>query len=62
MLQLLSPAFIVMEALADRCITHCCIAVMVATEFTIITAARPAYAGTKGCYILRLFFFFLFFI
>jgi len=22
----------------------------------IITAARPAYAGTEGCYILRLFF------
>jgi len=26
----------------------------------LITAARPAYAGTEGCYILRLFFFFFF--
>jgi len=24
----------------------------------IITAARPAYAGTEGCYRLRMFFFF----
>jgi len=24
----------------------------------IITAARPAYAGTEGCYVLRVFFFF----
>jgi len=24
----------------------------------IITAARPAYAGTEGCYVLRMFFFF----
>jgi len=27
-----------------------------------ITAARPAYAGTEGCYILRLFFSFSFYL
>ena len=27
---------------------------------SVITAARPAYAGTEGCYILRLVFSFFF--
>ena len=30
--------------------------------YKIITAARPAYAGTEGCYVLRMFFLLFFFI
>jgi len=35
-----------------------CPLIVNASTLLLVTAARPAYAGTEGCYILRMFFFF----
>jgi len=37
-----------------------CPLIVNASTLLLVTAARLAYAGTEGCYILRMFFFFFF--